>query len=252
MGLLKRIGVVGIVLVLVCLRGAAGSAGNERGGSPAVRSVELGRSIKGRAIRMHVFGAEGPAVLIFGGIHGNEAASQYVSLCLVDYLLCHNQLYKDRRVVIIPTANPDGILKNTRGNSRKVDCNRNFPTDNWGQKTRQRKVTPGSAPASEPETRAIVKAMKIFEPIHVAYRDIIPYCVNPDGPAMELVAAMAEKNGYTVQTSLGIKTPDSFGTWAGKEQQIPTITLELQDNRPWPELWNTHKEALIEAVCFSK
>ena len=35
--------------------------------------------------------------------------------------------------------------------------------------------------------------------------------------------------GYPVEKSIGYPTPGSFGTWAGIERKIPTITLELDE-----------------------
>ena len=32
---------------------------------------------------------------------------------------------------------------------------------------------------------------------------------------------------YPVEENIGYPTPGSFGTWAGIEKEIPTITLEL-------------------------
>ena len=36
--------------------------------------------------------------------------------------------------------------------------------------------------------------------------------------------------GYPVEESIGYPTPGSFGTWAGIEKNIPTITLELDED----------------------
>ena len=225
------------------------------GTRPGVQSMDLGKSVEGRSIRMHVFGERGPVVLIFAGIHGDEQASQYVALCLVDYLLVHEELYARRRVVVIPTVNPDGILRCTRVNARAVDCNRNFPARNWRQSKPTSKFYGGPEPASEPETRAIMQAVNSWQPIRIVSIHVavgIPHCVNFDGPASELAQAMAARNGYPVQEVMGHPTPGSFGTWAGKERLIPTITLELRDRYPEPKLWSEHRNALVEAIRYSE
>jgi len=225
---------------------------------PIVRSMELGKSVQGRSIRMHVFGRRGPVVLIFGGIHGDEPESQYVALCLIDYLLVHQELYADRRVAVIPTSNPDGILQNTRVNANHVDCNRNFPASNWKKQRRINKFYGGPEPASEPETRAIMLAVDALKPtlvisIHVAIKDSAPFCMDPDGPsALKPAEVMSKHNGYPVIKDMGYDTPGSFGTWSGKDKRITTITLELRDFQPWPELWERHRDALAAVIEYTE
>ena len=39
-----------------------------------------------------------------------------------------------------------------------------------------------------------------------------------------------------MESSIGYPTPGSFGTWAGVEKKIPTITLELDEETDVKEL----------------
>ncbi|MDQ3629254.1 MAG: hypothetical protein M3419_10675 [Actinomycetota bacterium] len=64
-------------------------------------------------------------------------------------------------VWVIPTMNPDGYAADNRNNARGVDLNRNWPT-NWEQTS-----TSGSAPASEPETRAMRAFLKRVQPTFI-------------------------------------------------------------------------------------
>lgn len=222
---------------------------------PVVWSTVLGSSRQGRPIRMHIFGQRGPVVLIFAGIHGDEQASQYVALYLIDYLLVHPEMYAHRRVAVIPTINPDGILQGTRPNARSVDCNRNFPASDWRLTDTNDKYYGGTEPASEPETRAVMQAIDALKPIHIVSIHValgIPHCVNFDGPASKLAHIMAQHNGYPVKENMGYPTPGSFGTWAGKERRIPTITLELQEFCPAPNLWEENRDAIIEAIKYTE
>ena len=47
---------------------------------------------------------------------------------------------------------------------------------------------------------------------------------------------MSEIINYPTESSIGYPTPGSFGTWAGVERDIPTITLELDEEIPVGEL----------------
>ncbi len=106
----------------------------------------------------------------------------------------------------------------------------------------------GPQPASEPETRAVVRAVTDRRPAGVVTIHSIGagrYCNNFDGPARELAAAMQRVNGYPVSDSIGYATPGSFGTWAGREQGIPTITLELPSRQSAKRCWETNQGALL-------
>ena len=53
--------------------------------------------------------------------------------------------------------------------------------------------------------------------------------MNYDGNAKQIAEKISNIIGYPVEKSIGYPTPGSFGTWAGIEKNIPTITLELDE-----------------------
>ena len=71
---------------------------------------------------------------------------------------------------------------------------------------------------------------------------------NFDGPAEELAQTMSRHNEYSVLKSIGYPTPGSFGSWAGIDRQIPTITLELPSDASGPIAWQENREALLSAI----
>ena len=94
----------------------------------------------------------------------------------------------------------------------------------------------GSEPASEEETRFVIGIIEKNKPklilsLHAPYK-----VVNYDGPAKEISEKIAKIIGYPVEESIGYPTPGSFGTWAGIERNIPTITLELDEECDIKEL----------------
>ena len=122
------------------------------------------------------------------------------------------------------TTNPDYITANENG----VDLNRNFPTQNW-EKTEKNEFFGGEEPASEIETRFVMETVEKYKPrliltLHAPYK-----IVNYDGDALVAANAISKIIGYPVEESIGYPTPGSFGTWAGVEKGIPTITLELDE-----------------------
>lgn len=214
--------------------------------------VLLGYSVKGVPITMHVFGNQGRPALIFGAIHGSEPNSGDLARRLLDHLLEHSDAYTGRRIAIIPVANPDGLVSTRRLNEHGVDLNRNFPAKNWAT-SKPGSTHGGEKPASEPETQAIIKAVELLQPDRIVSIHAITNgreCNNYDGPGADLAEAMKTHNGYRVAKTIGYPTPGSFGSWAGNDRQIATITLELPINLPGDECWKVHKAALLSVIQF--
>ncbi|MDB5295280.1 MAG: Zinc carboxypeptidase, partial [Phycisphaerales bacterium] len=214
--------------------------------------LTLGRSVDGRPVTLHLFGdtAVGPAntVLIFGGIHGNEPTGAGVCRELVEYLRAHPSAWAGRCVAVLPEANPDGLSRKMRVNTRLVDLNRNFPAANWA-KTRRSSMFGGDAPATQPETLLLVAAVDDLKPARVvAVHSMDAPCNNYDGPGEGLARLMAARNGYPVKASIGYPTPGSFGSWAGGDRKIPVITLELPNRGTTATSWAANRDALLAFV----
>lgn len=201
---------------------------------------------------MHVFD-DAPAeprdaVLIFGGIHGNEPTSSGVCELLLQHLANAPQAWAGRRVAMIVESNPDGLARRLRTNRNLVDVNRNFPAANW-KKTRRSSFFGGDAPATEPETRALIAAIEQVRPARiVSVHSMTDPCNNYDGPAEPLARLMATHNGYPVKASIGYPTPGSFGSWAGGDRRIPVITLELPNRAKTDAIWAKNREALLAFI----
>lgn len=167
--------------------------------------------------------------LVIAVVHGDEPQGEY----LINRYLSE---YEKENVLFIPCLNPDGKAIGERTNSRGVDLNRNFPTKNW-ELTERDKYFGGESACSECETKFLVDIIDKYEPctivtLHTPYK-----IVNYDGPAEELAEMISEIIDYPVEASIGYPTPGSFGTYAGVERQIPTITLEMDEEIEVEELY---------------
>lgn len=175
-------------------------------------------------------------ILIIGVVHGDEPQGKF----LIENYLRTNPKTKNR-LLFIPCLNPDGLLNNTRQNANGVDLNRNFPTQNWGvnvsdNSEQNSEYFGGENPSSEVETKFVIEILEEFPPnliltIHAPYK-----VVNYDGSAKEAATKISEIINYPIQKEIGYPTPGSFGTYAGVEKNIPTITLELDEEIDVKEL----------------
>ena len=147
-------------------------------------------------------------------------------------------------LLFIPCLNPDGMQLGQRTNANGVDLNRNFPTKNWGENLGDNATCDdeksayygGISAGSEIETKFLINIIQEFNPktiltLHAPYK-----VVNYDGPAKELAEKISTIINYPVEASIGYPTPGSFGTYAGVERQISTITLELDEICPVQDL----------------
>ena len=195
------------------------------------------------------------SALIIGVFHGNEPQGKYL---IEDYLnkyissssesckpaedtvcsytgLNAGEAISRSGTLFIPCLNPDGLQLGQRTNANGVDLNRNFPAKNW-KLTEKNEFFGGESPASEIETQFLVDIIEEYEPeliltLHAPFK-----VVNYDGPAKEISEKISEIIHYPVEGNIGYPTPGSFGTYAGIERQIPTITLELDETCPVKDL----------------
>jgi protein MpaA len=124
-------------------------------------ALPIGHSVEGRAIAPIVLG--GPAathrVLVVGCIHGNECAG----LAIVRRL-ARTTAPAGTEIVVVPNLNPDGYRRDTRGNARGVDLNRNFPSE-WSRVAQPGDLEyAGPRPLSEPESRYAVALIRRLRP----------------------------------------------------------------------------------------
>lgn len=208
----------------------------------------LGRSARGRSIHGYYSARDAHGgTLVFGGFHGDEPKSVHVARKLLESLQIES--IADRQSwLVVPLVNPDGYEKRLRRNARGVDINRNFPTADWMPGKRNSRMFGGLRSGSEPETRAVIRAVEDFLPARIITLHSISggrECNNFDGPGRQLAGTLSRLNGYPVTSTIGYPTPGSFGQWAGHAQGIPTVTLELPSLDSPKKCWEDNRMALL-------
>ncbi len=194
-----------------------------------------GRSVLGRPILVKEYpplpGRRPRArVLLVGGIHGDEYSSVSVVFKWMKILDRHHSgLFHWR---FVPLLNPDGLLRKPRAqrmNANGVDLNRNFPTPNWFEEShaywertrRNPRRYPGEAPLSEPESRFLAQLIADFRPDAIVSVHAPFGILDFDGPSRP-----PKRLGQLYLNLLGTY-PGSLGNFAGVQQAIPVVTIEL-------------------------
>lgn len=159
-------------------------------------------------------------ILIIGVVHGDEPQGEY----FINSHLKNNPISNKNEIYFIPRLNKNNKRKNPNG----VDLNRNFPTKNW-IKSKNDDYFGGESPNSEAEVKFLVdlinkNTFNAIITIHAPYK-----VVNYDGPAEVLAGKISEFLGYKTTNDIGYPTPGSFGTYCGIERQIPTVTIEIDE-----------------------
>lgn len=169
-------------------------------------------------------------ILMLGGIHGDEYSSITIMFKWMQILdKYHSGLFHWK---IAPLVNPDGLLqrKSQRMNANGVDLNRNFPNEGsqkaslkyWKERNySDPRRYPGESPLSEIETKWIVELIKEFKPdaivaVHAPYG-----IVDFDGPPKP------PSHLGSLHLKLLGTYPGSLGNYAGIQQDIPVVTVEL-------------------------
>jgi murein peptide amidase A len=129
-------------------------------GPGVVARKVIGRSAKGRPLVAYRLGDPGypgaDTVVLFSTMHGNEPDTRRILTSLVE-----GPKVIGLDLWVLPVYNPDGLAAGTRRNGRGVDLNRNFP-NNWTDLDGE--TESGPRPASEPETRAVMRFLRRVDP----------------------------------------------------------------------------------------
>jgi hypothetical protein len=228
-----------------------------RQSSPAVhqskpaskRQTVIGKTSLKSPIIAFRFGRGKQYVIILGGMHGDEPSSARVAEAFAASLE-RDPPPAGVSVMVIPKVNPDGLKAGTRSNSVGVDINRNFPSKTWRPGSKESRYYPGPEPMSERETHATVTLIKKWRPALLISIHAPLQCINWDGPAEGVSNAMAQAIGFSLCRDVGYETPGSLGSYAGKDLDIPTVTLELGDNLTSEEITNQGLRSLRAALEF--
>lgn len=199
----------------------------------------IGNSVKGRPIAAYSFGTGSKIILFTGGIHGSEPSGYTTMQAFVQYLQRYGDtIPSDKRVVVVPNTNPDGIAAGSRYNSRNVNVGRNFPTHNWSASIETSAGTlptgGGTSPGSEPEAAALIQLVRQLKPrLAISYHargSLVGANKFADSVAIGDIYAKTvtyQTMYYNAEEVMGYPMTGELEDWMGEEMNIPAILIEL-------------------------
>jgi len=163
----------------------------------------IGRSLEDHPIKAYCVGTGESSVVIVGAIHGSEGNTAVLVADLARFFAGVGNLPPSSyRFFFIPSLNPDGLLKNSRSNARRVDLNRNWDTHNWKAKIQGpnevSENSGGTEPFSEPETAALSSWLLNLQQANIKQPIVISY--HSDYPPSGLVQPGYRVANHTLQT----------------------------------------------------
>ena len=206
----------------------------------------LGQSSEKRNIESFTYGNGYNHLLFVGGIHGEyEYNSVLLAREFIKYFESNTESIPNSiKVTIIPNLNPDGLVDEKyndvgRFNANDVDLNRNFdckwkPESTW----RNQKVSAGTEPFSEPESKLLRDFVLENSPKAVVFwhsQSNAVYaseCENGILPATRnIMNIYSQASGYPAVDVFDAYdiTGDAEGWLASID--IPAITVELSNHK---------------------
>jgi len=149
--------------------------------------------VDGRALRPVLLGDPGAAhrLLVVGCVHGDECAG----VAIVRRLVAAGAP-PGSAVVVLPTLNPDGRVRGSRGNARGVDLNRDFYA------------------RSQPETRYAEALVRAFRPQVTVWFHQPQGVVRAWGPSVATARRFAARAGWPYRSLRW--PPGSASNWQNR------------------------------------
>jgi hypothetical protein len=221
----------------------------------------IGQSVEGQQIWAWQFGDGPRTIALVGGIHGGyEGNTVVLSEMLINHFRANPQdVLPGIKLVIIPAANPDGLLRGddleSRFNAHGVDLNRNWGCE-WSETAylRDAAVDPGPRPFSEPESLAL-RFYFVAEPpdaaifYHSALGSIfLGACGDSEPGADWLGDLLADSTGYLYQPTFDYYEVSGDATNWLAERGISAAIIEL-GTREYPE-FDRNLAGVMALQCY--
>jgi len=219
----------------------------------------IGQTVRGQKLRVIRLGTGNRRIALVGALHAGESGPELMIPAFERILAEHKELLAHVSIAAIAAVNLDerqrlaeGTPWYLRTNANGVDLNRNYPADwdtvdyGYGLDTSDpdSMTYRGPAPASEPETRAVMDLLRA-DPVEAVYAFhclasicgahlLGPKCATKDEAFKAKCTGFATAYGLGMDRSLPADSVFRFGTTAGslpawcyRELGVPAFDLEI-------------------------
>jgi len=216
-------------------------------GEPRIAVVEhriIGYTVRNRPIHAwRVGNPDAPLkAVVMASMHGDETAPRQIVQAIRD-----GAPVKGIDLWLVPTYNPDGAATGTRKNARGVDLNRNFPRM-WADLDGE--VESGPRPASEPETRIMMRFLNRVDPrlmvsFHQPLRGIDTF-----GPKNRRFARRLADYLHLPRKEFacGSTCHGTLNQWFNHNHAGTSVTVEYGENPSWTRMNVRAPRQLIAAL----
>lgn len=204
--------------------------------------TQLGFSVEKNTIEAFKTDIKAPKyIYLIAGLHGDEVEGIFLVQKIYEWLSVDHQV-QDLPLILIPIANPDGYLRQSKENAHGIDLNSNFPLDKEDLKNTEKKFL------TEPETHSLDKILKKYRPSLVINFMSQNPMLTFEGKAQEVVTFISKLNSYPTKLEKIINR-GTLCHYVWSFYQAPVInffTPRLQEDLQLSDIWQHNK------TCFQK
>lgn len=184
--------------------------------------------------------------VVLAAVHGDETAPRQILRSIRD-----GSPVSGVDLWLITKANPDGVARGSRKNARGVDLNRNYPRK-WAELDGA--IESGPGPASEPETRAMMRFLRRVDPRFVVSFHQPLYGIDTYGSKMRWFARRLanELRLPEKEFACGNACHGTLTQWFNHNFDGVAVTVEYGDNPSWRMMDLRAPRRLIAAVGGSR
>lgn len=206
----------------------------------------LGHSTGQRPLHIFTLGHGPTRVLAVTGIDGGDVLSTRLMDQLAETLLRNPQYLARNKFLLVREVNPDGLTSGRPFNSRGVDLNRNFPSRNYRVDVAQRT---GDGPASETETRLLLRVLSDFRPQRVVH--LTTGAPQPglacNAPVEQLAARIAGSQQSQVRRLEQTAVPGSLEDYVTGTLHLEMVSVSLPAGTE-TVLWRKYAPTLLTVL----
>jgi hypothetical protein len=195
---------------------------------PKVAWTSSYESTQRRPIETVRLGTGPEQIFVTGSLSGDDAASVQLIDALAGTITARPELIDGKSLLIVRNPNPDALAEHISVNTRGVNLNRNFPSVRFTAVPTQQT---GPSPASEAETRIMLRLIGGFQPAVVVHLRSSTLSQRPlvraTSPAAARLTDALSRNDADIDSFSGEFKAGSLEEFAATRLKADAILVEI-------------------------